>query len=321
LGEGEGEERTGFEALTAAGAENAAAKALAARLKKKVDAAGLKSLAALWLHAAAAAPERVVGVYDAAAEGGLGSPVGGPPVRLLDSSPEPIPRAFWQSLWSLLEEAPRNLTAPNVTGRTAALAGVVSRNIEPRAARAALAYPGVQAATAQGLPRRFTLEALARCPAGSLGARFHSLIVDNGFDLEVLDRDALGLAGLTPPLDYLNARILQCHDLWHIVGGYRTTGLHEVAISAFQLGQFGHHYSAMFLAMVLAKSALHGLGSPVLMDVIATAWAHGRESPPLLGVDWPAVWDLPVDQVRARLEIQAYASPWPADLFEQLAAA
>jgi ubiquinone biosynthesis protein Coq4 len=319
---GEGEERTGFEALTAAGAENAAAKALTVRLKKKIDAAGLKSLAALWLHAAAAAPERLVGVYDAAAEGWLGSPVGGPVVRLPDPPPERIPRAFWDGLWSLLEEPPGNLTAPNVTGRTAALAGVVSPNIQARVARAALAYPGVQAAATQGTPRRFTLEALARCPAGSLGATFHALIVDNGFDLEVLDRDALGLDKLPPPLGYLNARILQCHDLWHIVGGYETTALHEVAISAFQLGQFGHHYSSMFLGMVLTRVAFERPeGGPLLLDTILAAWAHGRRTPPLLGVDWPAVWDRPLAEVRTLLGVQSYASPWPADLFEQLTAA
>ena len=319
---GGGEERTGFEALTAAGADNAAAKALAVRLKEKADAGALKSLAALWLHAAAAAPERVVGVYDAAAEGWLGAPVTGPAVRLPETSPEPIPPAFWDGLWSLLEEAPGNLTAPNVTGRTAALAGVVSPRIQARVARAAVAYPGVQAAAAQGMPRRFTLEALARCPAGSLGASFHSLIVDNGFDLEVLDREALGLDKLPPPLGYLNARILQCHDLWHIVGGYETTALHEVAISAFQLGQFGHHYSSRFLGMVLTRVAFERPeGGPLMLDTILSGWAHGRRTPPLLGVDWPAVWDRPLAEVRARLGVQAYVSPWPADLFEQLSAA
>ena len=50
----------------------------------------------------------------------------------------------------------------------------------------------------------------------------------------------------------------------------------------------------MFLAMALAKSTTHGQDGSLLLDVIASAWAHGRESPPLLGVDWPAVWDLPV---------------------------
>jgi len=319
---GQGEERKGFEALTAAGADSAAAKALTARLKERVDAAGLKSLAALWLHAAAAAPERVVGVYDATAEGWLGAPVGGPSVRLPEVSPEPIPPAFWQGLWSLLDEAPGNLTAPNVTSRTAALAGAVSPSLQARVARAALAYPGVQAAAAQGVPRRFTLEALARCPPGSLGASFHSLIVDNGFDLEVLDREALGLDKLPPPLGYLNARILQCHDLWHIVGGYETTALHEVAISGFQLGQFGHHYSSMFLGMVLTRVAFERPeGGPLMLDTILTAWAHGRRTPPLLGVDWPAVWNLPLAEVRAKLRVQPYASPYPADLFEQLSAA
>jgi len=319
---GGGEERTGFEALTAAGADNPAAKALAVRLKEKVDAASLKSLAALWLHAAAAAPERVIGVYDATAEGWLGAPVGGPSVRLPELSPEPISPAFWEGLWSLLEEAPAKLDAPNVTSRTAALTGMVSPNMQARVARAALAYPGVQAAAALGMPRRFTLEALARCPAGSLGAAFHSLIVDNGFGLEVLDRESLGLDKLPPPLGYLNARILQCHDLWHIVGGYETTALHEVAISAFQLGQFGHHYSSMFLGMVLTRVAFERPeGGPLMLDTILSAWAHGRRTPPLLGVDWPAVWDRPTAEVRAKLSVQPYASPWPADLFEQLSAA
>ena len=317
-----GEERAGFEALATAGADDAAAKALADRLKTKLDADGLKSLAALWLHTAAAAPERVAGIYDAAAEGWLGAPVGGRSARLADAPPEPIPAVFWQGLWGLLDEPPGKLTAPNVTTRTAALAGEVSPNIQGRVAQAAMAYPGVPAAVAQGMPRRFTLEALARGPAGSLAATFHSLIVDNGFDLEVLDRDGLGLDKLPAPLGYLNARILQCHDLWHIVGGYQTTALHEVAISGFQLGQFGHHYSAMFLGMVLTRVAFERPeGGPLLLDTILSAWAHGRRTPPLLGVDWEAVWDRPTAEVRRRLGVSAYVSPWPADLFEQLSAA
>ena len=316
------EERAGFEALTGAGADDAAARALAIRLKAGGSAADLKALAALWLHAAAAAPERVAGVYDAAAEGWLGAPVAGPAVRFTDDAPEPIPQAFWNGFWSLLAEAPSRLTAPNVTSQTAALTGLVSANVQARIARAAMAYPGVPAAAAKGMPRRFTIEALARCPAGSLGAEFHSLVVDNGFDLEVLDREALGLDGLPAPLGYLNARILQCHDLWHIVGGYRTTALHEVAISGFQLGQFGHHYSSMFLGMVLARVAFERPeGGPLMLDTILSAWTHGRRTPPLLAVDWPAVWDRPTAEVRSRLGVSAYVSPYPADLFEQLSAA
>jgi ubiquinone biosynthesis protein Coq4 len=185
-----------------------------------------------------------------------------------------------------------------------------------------MAYPRVPAAVAQGIPRRFSLDELAQRPAGSLAREFHDLIVDNGFDLEVLDREALGLESLPPALACLNARILQCHDLWHIVGGYSQTALHEVAISAFQLAQFGHHYSSVFLGMVLARVAFERPeGGPLMLDTILSAWVHGRRTPPLVAVDWPSVWDRPLAEVRAKLGVSAYVSPYPADLFEQLSAA
>jgi ubiquinone biosynthesis protein Coq4 len=318
------QERAGFEALAQEGAEDAsAARALGARLKANGQPADLKALAALWIHGAAAAPETIPGVYDAAAEGYLGEPLGVAPVAVdLSQPPEPIPPVFWRDLWAMLDAPGAALDAVGVTGKTAALSGLISPKAHVRVGKACLAYPGGAEGVAQGWPKPFTLEALARCPADSLGGEFHSLIVDNGFDLEVLDRKALGLDKLPPPLDYLNARILQCHDLWHIVGGYRTTALHEVAISGFQLGQFGHHYSAMFLAMVLTRIAFERPeGGPLMLQTILTAWAHGRRTPSLMPVPWESIWDKPVDQVRARLGVTPYVSPFPADLFEQLSAA
>jgi ubiquinone biosynthesis protein Coq4 len=319
------QERAGFEALAQAGADADAARGLGARLKANPQAADLKALAALWLHGAAAAPESLPGVYDAVAEGYLGEPIGVKPVQTdaaTAAQPEIIPAAFWLALWDLLDEPRGGLGALNITNKTAALAGLVAPRLQLRVGKAALAYPGVPAAVAQGYPHRFSMQALARCPAGSLGGTFHALIVDNGFDLEVLDRETLGLDKLPPPLDYLNARILQCHDLWHIVGGYRTTALHEVAISGFQLGQFGHHYSSMFLAMVLTRIAFERPeGGAIMLPTILSAWAHGRRTPPLLGVDWPTIWNKPLTDVRTWLEVTPYASPFPADLFEQLSAA
>ena len=317
------QERAGFEALAQAGADEDAARGLGARLKASPKPQDLKALAALWLHGAVAAPESIAGVYDFAAEGYLGEPVGAKPVPAdATQLPEPIPPAFWAGLWELLDEPRSGLEAINLTTKTAALASLISPRMQARVGKAALVYPGVPAAVAQGYPARFTLETLARCPPGSLGGQFHALIVDNGFDLEVLDREVLGLDKLPPPLDYLNARILQCHDLWHITGGYQTTALHEVAISAFQLAQFGHHYSSMFLGMVLTRIAFERPeGGAIMLPIILSAWAHGRRTPPLLGVNWEAVWDRPLDQVRQQLGVTPYVSPFPADLFEQLSVA
>lgn len=312
------QDQTCFERLAETGEGDAAD---LARLIRGGDLSATRDLAALWLHAAAARPEHLARVYDASAEGWLGARPAAPPLAL-DSPPLPIPPAFWEAFWALALSTETGLDAGLITQRTAALAGQTDPGMRLRSAAAAMAYPGVSQSAAKGYPERFTLEGLAMAPKGSLGAEFHDLIVDNGFDLEVLDRDALGLADLPPPLDYLNARILQCHDLWHIVGGYRTTGLHEVAISGFQAAQFGHGYSAMFLAMVLSKVAFaESPGANMLLDVILSAWTHGRESPSLMGLDWPQIWDRTVADIRAEVGITPFTSPYPADLFEMMRAA
>ena len=312
--------RSRFETLARTGGAPGDAERFSAAVKAG-DLAALADLAALWLHAAAAAPSRLGEVYDGTAQGWLGRAPEAEPVAADDRIVE-IPDAFWADFWALVSDQTTIGNAGLITQRTAALSGGLAPDFKAAAVAAALAYPGVREAAAHGFPENFSLEALARAPEGSLGAEFHHLIVSNGFDLEVLDRDALGLADLPPPLDYLNARILQCHDLWHITAGYQTTGLHEVAISGFQAAQFGHNYSAMFLAMVLTRMSLNPTAPASLMlDVILSAWTHGRETPPLLPVDWPTLWSLSVEDVRGKLGVQAYASPYPANLFESLRAA
>ncbi|WP_397404346.1 Coq4 family protein [Phenylobacterium sp.] len=312
--------RASFEAATARADGDAFA--LAADLRREATTGGLQGLAALWMSAAISQPERLSEIYDRSAEGWRGEAVKAAALAGAPALPEPIPPEFWTAFWALIDTPPGTLGAGGVTQRTAALLGHLSPGMTARVARTALAYPGCAEAAAQGYPAKFTMASLAVCPKVSLGGEFHSLIVDNGFDLEVLDRETLGLADLPAPLDYLNARILQCHDLWHLAAGYQTTGLHEVAISGFQLGQFGHSYSAMFLAMVLTRAAFdRPEAATLLLDTILGGWVHGRESPPLLGVAWEAIWDQPMDAVRAGLGLKPYTSAWPADLFEQLAVA
>ena len=309
--------RERFEARVIQGGDGEDARRLAAALRAGGE--GQAELAALFVHAAACAPERLAVIYDGATEGWLGVAPRGPMIEAHGVA-EPMPPAFWEGFWDLVDDPVANREAGHTTVRTAALAGTLPA-LKTRVAQIALLYPGVRDAASVGYPSKFTLSALARCPAGSLGAEFHDLIVDNGFDLEVLDREALGLADMPAPLDYLNARILQCHDLWHILAGYRTTALHEVAISGFQMAQFGHHYSSMFLGMITSKIALSQPEAlPLFLDIILSAWTHGRQSPPLIGLDWESLWDKPAEAIRAATGLSLYASPHPADLFEQMSA-
>ena len=318
-------ERTEFQTGAASGYSGSQVEALAAQVRAHgSESAAPSSLAAALAHAAFIAPDRTADIYDHAAAGWFGKPVKGPVIAPSVRGPwsEPLPQTFWDSFWGLVEDTGSGMGAAVVTTRTAALGACLPSDFAARLAPACAAYPGVVEAAAKGVPGRFRLEDLAACPDGSLGNAFYRLIVDNNFDLEVLDRDALNLSALPSPLNYLNARILQAHDLWHLVGGYRTTGLHEVAISGFQLGQFGHGYSAMFLAMVAASTALRDSpAAPILWETILGSWVHGRETPALIGAPWETLWMRPVDDIRAQLGVTPYASPFPADLFEQAIAA
>lgn len=312
--------RDTLERLAREGAAPADAAGLAASARAG-DVDAMAGLAGLWLHVAASAPHLVVPVYDATCAGWTGSAPQAPAVAP-GGSATPIPAEFWDAFWSLVTDPATGSDAGEITVRTAALSGMVDPALRHAVAAAALAYPGVTDAVATGWPEPFTLAALEVCPPGSIGHALYRLVIDNGFDLEVLDRSTLDLDALPEPLGWLNARILQCHDLWHQLGGYETTVLHEVAISGFQLGQFGHHYSSMFLAVTLATAvARQPLGVPIVVETVVAAYRHGRETPPLLGVPWQQLWHRPIDDLRDHLGVAPFASPFPADLIEQLTAA
>ncbi|MEQ8299102.1 MAG: Coq4 family protein [Hyphomonas sp.] len=280
-------------------------------------------LAARLAHAAFMAPDRVGEIYDALAEGWMGAPVGAAPIPTLDEPAMTAPQGLWDAFWAITEDGVAGkLDALAVTSRTAQLGKELDDSFQDRVVRTSFTYEGVSEIAKLPLPRRHTLEELGACPENSVGRLFYNVIVDNSFDLEVLDRDAIGLSQLPSPLDYLNTRMLQAHDLWHLVGGYETTSLHEIAISAFQMSQFGHNYSAQFLAVTAVIGAQgDAMAYPILMDTITSAWVHGRRTPPMILIDWENVWTGTLEEVRAQFGITAYERPYPANLIEMAQAA
>lgn len=297
-------------------------RALAAKLaasKRKATPEDRIHFASMLAHAAFLAPERVAEIYDAATEGWYGRVINAAQIASTREPPEPAPSGLWEAYWSIVEDATAGkLDALSITQRTAALGEILEEGFAARAISAAHTYPGVTEAAQQSLPDHIKLETLAACPTNSLGRKFHDLIVDNTFDLEVLDRDALGLSDLPKPLDYLNTRILQSHDLWHIVAGYEVTALHEIALSGFQMAQFGHNYSAHFLAVTFGAAATTpAYGFPILMNTVLSAWRHGRETPPLMLIDWENEWTGSPREIRDKFGIIEYDSPYRANLIEK----
>lgn len=291
--------------------------ALAVAAAKRGESSGRICLVGVMTWVAFACPDATRAVYDNIASAWLGH--GPTPDIPAGQAEAPLEQSFWEAFWAVVEGPPEGYDALSITVAVASLAGAVHPAFEQIAEQHARNHPGATKALTSPIPGHTDIDALSRCPENSLGNSLYRMIVENGYDPEVLDRESIKLSALPHTLHYLNARILQMHDVWHLVAGYTTNSSNEIAISAFQLAQFGHNYSAMFLAAVTAMSATkEPRGFTVLLQIIMEAWQHGRDTPAMMNIEWEAEWDNSLETIRAKHRIPTYQSVFPADLLESI---
>lgn len=298
--------RQAFERMAIAGTGDAGA--LAIGLRKGVTSLGMRALAAKALHAAAAAPERMVDIYDNAAAGWLAGPVFPPRTRFDEALP--ISRGFWKAFWDLVGLPP--VTRQEVfAGRTLGLAGLLDPRINVRMAAAALDRPGVAEATAGEIPDPFDLESLAACPPASLGYALHQEAIRAAGLAEPFGPNVVALLRhMPPPLAYINIQVIQSLPLLRLVAGYGPSRLDQVAFGGFLMGQNAHHYSALSTAVTLTVAAAERPAIlELILDCVFKGWVHGRNTPQLIGVTWDDHWLQSVDKVRGALGVTPFESP------------
>jgi ubiquinone biosynthesis protein Coq4 len=284
---------------------------------KRGEHEGRLQLCAAMAWAAYSCPDATNAVCDSISSAWLGS--GPTPEIPTDLSQAPLEDSFWEAFWAVVDGPDGGYDAISITVAVASLGAALHPDFEAIADSHATNHPGGAVAMTRPIPGHTEIEALAKCPENSLGFSLHRMIIDNGYDPEVLDRDSIALSQLPHSLHYLNARILQMHDVWHLVAGYETTSSNEIAISAFQLAQFGHNYSSMFLAAVMAISTFkEPRGFTILLQIITEAWQHGRETPVMMDIEWEEEWNNSLQDIRASHDIPTYQSIFPADLLESI---
>ena len=287
---------------------------------KRGESEGRLQLTAAMTWIAYACPDATTAVCDNITSAWLGS---GPTSEVPTGLPEaPLEDSFWQAFWAVIDGNDEGYDALSITVAVASLGAALHPLMAELADDNAQHHWGTAEAIKKPIPGHIDIEALSECPQDSLGKSLHQMIVANGYDPEVLDREAIALSQLPHSLHYLNARILQMHDVWHLVAGYETTSSNEIAISAFQLAQFNHNYSSMFLAAVMAISTFkEPRGFTILMQIVTEAWRHGRETPVMMDIEWEKEWNNSLETIRATHHIPTYKSIFPADLLEAIESA
>ncbi|WP_434426072.1 Coq4 family protein [Nannocystis pusilla] len=148
--------------------------------------------------------------------------------------------------------------------------------------------------------RVLDLAALGRLPEGTLGREFARYFGANGI---------IPFENPYPvhsDVEYLSRRYRDEHDLVHVLTGYGTDVPGEVELQAFIVGNLGLRTAALIVVFTTLKVL------PTLPDItvrdylrrVAAAYRRGRAARPLLGVRYEHLWDKPVEQVRAMLDIR-----------------
>jgi ubiquinone biosynthesis protein Coq4 len=145
------------------------------------------------------------------------------------------------------------------------------------------------------------LEALLQYPEDSLGYLYAKKMRQQGFRAEDLYE---GLS-IISDASYVEARLSQTHDIWHIVTGFGPSVSDEIGLQAFHLTQFPYPLgvslvsSSMMSTMIFSPEEL-----PTLMESIRKGLEMGKAAKPLFAQKWEENWEKSLIEWRSELGIQ-----------------
>jgi ubiquinone biosynthesis protein Coq4 len=138
---------------------------------------------------------------------------------------------------------------------------------------------------------------LASLPPSSLGAAFARHMHDNGLSPDVFQRPP----GAPPDIAFLAQRLRQSHDLWHVVTGYSTNVVDELALQAFTYAQIR---APGPLVLSVAGALRWGATNPRVLARVLEGYRRGKKARPMLALPWESLWKEDLDTLRRHLRIE-----------------
>lgn len=155
------------------------------------------------------------------------------------------------------------------------------------------------------IPASYNLDQLLTYAPDSLGYQFAVAMKKVGFDPDLH-------AGMTADSDakYVELRLSQTHDIWHVITGFDVSKIGEIGLQAFHLPQFPYPLATVLLANSLMSSTLLAPQElPQLIEAIAQGFAMGKAAKPLFAQRWEEGWQKPLAQWQSELNIQPIQNP------------
>jgi ubiquinone biosynthesis protein COQ4 len=143
------------------------------------------------------------------------------------------------------------------------------------------------------------LDKLLQYPSNSLGHIYATRLKKQNFD-----PDLYSYLNIDSDASYVEARLGQTHDIWHVVTGFDVSSTGEIGLQAFHLTQFPYPLATMLIANALVSSTLLAPDElPKLVQAIAQGLEMGRVAKSLFAQKWEEAWDKPLAEWQAELNI------------------
>ncbi|WP_339928764.1 Coq4 family protein [uncultured Brevundimonas sp.] len=147
---------------------------------------------------------------------------------------------------------------------------------------------------------------LARFPEGSVGAEYRAFRTARGFTadgLAAVEREVVPFIDAPHPLIWYSRRLRDVHDIWHVLTGYETDALGEACVVSFSYGQT-RNLGFAFIGWGAAREVQRENRSIPARKAVLQAWRNGRAARWLPGLDYEALFDRPLSEVRQALGIR-----------------
>jgi ubiquinone biosynthesis protein Coq4/ribosomal protein S18 acetylase RimI-like enzyme len=149
------------------------------------------------------------------------------------------------------------------------------------------------------LPRHPDVATLRQYPPHSLGGAYAAWLQS-----AELYSDLYSDILIEDDASYVEARLGQTHDIWHLITGFDTSAEAEIGLQAFHLAQFPYPLAALLIANALVSQTLFEPEKlPQLLAAIAQGWTLGQQAQPLFVQKWEQAWEKPLDQWRQELNL------------------
>ena len=144
---------------------------------------------------------------------------------------------------------------------------------------------------------------LSGLPAGSLGRAYFDWTSTRDFTADGLANEISKQVGreLNSPRATMGARVVDMHDLWHILNGWDSDIFGEIHLLGYSYAQLGGW--AWLILGVIANSILATKGRFEGIGYLRNAMRRGHRASMLVAVDWEAMLPLPLEEVRQQLSI------------------